>query len=79
MEFYIIGDEGKKFCKCVQDSNGDVMLETKTSSISLFDLERKALSVSVQRKNRGKRTEDYSCIMIETSKDINDCYENIML
>lgn len=50
----IFGDNGKKLCECYENVDGNIMIETKISSISLNNLIAKAYSNKDTSKYHGK-------------------------
>lgn len=54
--YEIISDNsGGLFCKCEHLEDGSIRLIGKNTSISLYELQQKALNPMQAKKNRGKR------------------------
>ena len=51
---FIYGLDGKKFCSCSTDENGNVVLETKNSKIMPQDLMAQAYGTKSATANRNK-------------------------
>lgn len=54
-DYYIVGDDGKKFCKRIFDEQGNLVLKTKTSFILLQNLQEQAYNRKRALSRRGKR------------------------
>lgn len=52
---YDIRTEDGLFCKCEHTADGDIRLIGKTTSISLNELQKKAINPALANKDRGKR------------------------
>lgn len=53
-DYFIVGDDGSKFCRRYKDENGNVQFETKQGRISLTSLQEQAYNPKIAMKNRGK-------------------------
>ena len=54
--YFIYGDDGRKFCERYVDDKGEIHLQTKTESIALTKIIMLASNPGLARKQRGKVT-----------------------
>lgn len=55
-EYEIRNENGDLFCKCRHDSAGNIKMLVKGTSISLQDLQAKALNPTLSQTHRAKRS-----------------------
>lgn len=55
-EYEILDENGKLFCKCRHDEQGNIQMIGKNTSMTLQELQQKAIDPSLSKRMRGKRT-----------------------
>jgi len=54
-DYFIMTDDGHKFCRRFEDENGNVRFETKQGCLTLQSFQEQAFNPKLALQNRGKR------------------------
>ena len=54
-DYFILTDDGKKFCRRYEDENGNVLVETKQGKISLQSFQEQAFNPKMAMQRREKK------------------------